>query len=237
MTSGPPVIHPRSLAERLAWVQADIADAARAAGREPDSVTTIVVTKFQPVAMVRELAALGVVDFGESRHQEAQAKAAQLRDLDLCWHFIGQLQSKKARQVSAYARVIHSVDRDSLIDALTLTAQDSPGPATGCFIQLNLTEDEHRGGVSDRDLERIAERVAAAPNLRLLGVMAVAPLDAAPEQAFSRLRLASERVQRIDPDARFISAGMSGDYRHAIAQGATHLRIGSAITGNRLVRD
>lgn len=209
-------------------MRAGIADAARAAGRSPEELTTIVVTKFHPASLVRELAALGVQDVGENRHQEAQAKAAELADLDLRWHFVGQLQSKKARQARAYASVIHSVDRLSLVDALR-----SDESEIDCFVQLNLTDDPARGGVADRDLEPLVDHIVGTHGLRLLGVMAVAPIDEEPRRAFERVRLAGERVRSIAPDATNISAGMSQDYAEAIAEGATHLRIGTAITGNR----
>jgi pyridoxal phosphate enzyme (YggS family) len=217
-----------SLAERLAIVRAGVADAAAAASRDPADITTIVVTKFHPAELVRELAALGVRDVGENRHQEAQAKAAELADLDLRWSFIGQLQSKKARQVRAYAASVHSLDRDSVVDALA-----SDAGVLDCFVQLNLTADPGRGGIADSDLEPLTERILATPGLRLLGVMAVAPVDEEPRAAFARVRKASERISALAPDARFISAGMSGDYAAAIMEGATHLRIGSAITGIR----
>ncbi len=217
-----------SLTDRLDSVRAGIVDAAHAAGRDPDTITTIVVTKFHPASLVRELQALGVTDFGESRHQEALGKVAELGDLDLTWHFIGQLQSKKARQVRAYANVIHSLDRASVIEAL-----GSSETSIDCFVQLNLTTDANRGGVRDSELERTTELVLTTPGLNLLGLMAVAPVGEEPRVAFSRLRVASERVVRLAPAARFISAGMSGDFREAILEGATHLRIGSAITGNR----
>jgi pyridoxal phosphate enzyme (YggS family) len=216
------------LAERLQAVRTGIADAARAAGRTPEELTTIVVTKFHPASLVRELALLGVTDVGENRHQEAQAKAAELADLDLRWHFVGQLQSKKARQVRAYADVIHSVDRSSLVEALRSDEGD-----VDCFVQLNLTDDQARGGVSDRDLEPLVERILDTPGLRMLGVMAVAPIGEEPRRAFQRVREASERVRTLAPHADKISAGMSQDYAEAIAEGATHLRIGTAITGNR----
>jgi pyridoxal phosphate enzyme (YggS family) len=217
-----------SLAERLATVQGAIADAAREAGRDASDITTIVVTKFHPAERVRELSALGVRDVGENRHQEASAKAAEVSDLDLVWHFVGQLQSKKARQAKTYARVFHSLDRESVIDALS-----SPDGAVDGFVQLNLTDDPGRGGVQPGDLQRVAEHVIATEGIRLLGVMAVAPIDEEPRRAFERVRRASEALTAVDPGARYISAGMSGDFRDAILEGATHLRIGSAITGNR----
>jgi pyridoxal phosphate enzyme (YggS family) len=217
-----------ALPERLEAVRQGIADAAAEAARKADDISLIVVTKFHPPQLVRELVALGVTDFGENRHQEAQVKAAELADLDLAWHFIGQLQSKKARQVRAYARVIHSLDRDSVVDALT-----SADSVVDCFVQLNLTDDPARGGVRDAELEPLVEHILSTSGLRLLGVMAVAPVGEQPRAAFARVRAASERVRAIAPAAGFISAGMSGDYREAVLEGATHLRIGSAITGNR----
>ncbi|WP_298227401.1 YggS family pyridoxal phosphate-dependent enzyme [Gryllotalpicola sp.] len=218
-----------ALAERLHRVQAEVADAARAAHRDPGEITTIVVTKFHPAALVRALYGLGVRDVGESRHQEAQAKAAELSDLaGLTWHFIGQLQANKARQVKRYARVIHSVDRSSLVDALA--SDDTP---VDVFVQLNLTDDPARGGVRPDALESLAEQILARPVLTLRGVMAVAPLGAEPARAFGAVRAASQRLRALAPQATAISAGMSGDFAAAIAAGATHLRIGTAITGNR----
>jgi PLP dependent protein len=220
-----------SLAGRLAEVDGRIADAARAAGRDPAELTRIVITKFHPASLVRELFELGVRDIGENRHQEAAAKAAEVTDLDIAWHFVGQLQSNKARAVRRYASAVHSVDRVSLIDAL---AAREPGDAVlDCFVELNLTDDAGRGGVLPADADRLAERVATAPGLRLRGVMAVAPLDAEPRAAFAIVRGVSDRIRTIVPDATAISAGMSDDFAEAIAEGATHLRIGTAITGKR----
>jgi pyridoxal phosphate enzyme (YggS family) len=217
-----------ALAERLASVQGSIADAARDAGRHPREITTIVVTKFQPVALIAELAGLGVQDMGENRHQEAQAKAAELASLGLRWHFVGQLQSKKAKQVRTYASAIHSVDRPALVEALR-----SDDATVDCFVQVNLTDDPGRGGVVPEGLDELVEQVLGTPGLRLRGLMAVAPLGEPARPAFARVRLLSERVQRIDPDAASLSIGMSHDFREAILEGATHLRIGTAITGNR----
>lgn len=213
---------------RLAEVRSGIADACRAAARDPEDVTLIVVTKFHPAALVAALAALGVRDVGENRHQEAQAKAEELEHLGLRWHFIGQLQTKKAKQAARYAHAIHSIDRARLVDALAGVDRE-----IDAFVQINLTDDPGRGGVSPDGIEALAEQVLAAPGLRLRGVMSVAPLEEEPARAFERLAGYSERVRALDPAASAISAGMTHDYREAIAHGATHLRIGSAITGNR----
>lgn len=224
-----PVDPAGSLEDRLRTVRDRVDEASRRAGRDPAEVTTIVVTKFHPASLVRDLHALGVRDVGENRHQEAAEKASELADLeDLTWHFVGQLQTKKARQVTAYSHIVHSVDRSLLVDAF------ARGTTTvDCFLQINLTDDPARGGVAPGGAEALAEQVLGTDRLRLLGVMAVAPLDEEPRSAFARLRLVSERVRRLSPESVFISAGMSGDYPEAIAEGATHLRIGTAITGNR----
>jgi hypothetical protein len=215
------------LAERLATVDAAIADTARTAG--VPTPTRIVVTKFHPAALVRELVALGVRDVGENRHQEAAAKAAEVADSSLAWHFVGQLQSNKARAVRSYAATVHSVDRSSLVSALTI----DDGREVGVFLEVGLSAEPGRGGVAPSDAESLAEEVLAAPGLQLLGVMGVAPLGAEPRPAFARLRAVSDRIRALDPGAAAISAGMSGDFREAILEGATHLRIGTAITGKR----
>ncbi|KFF60310.1 alanine racemase [Cryobacterium sp. MLB-32] len=221
------------MADRLESVRDGIADAARMAGRDTDGITTIVVTKFQPVSLIEELATLGVRDVGENRHQEAQAKAAELASLNLNWHFVGQIQSKKARQVRSYARVIHSVDRPGLVDSLA-----SDESVVDCFIQVNLTDDPARGGVAAVDLLPLVDRVLGAPGLRLLGLMAVAPVnngepESEPRRAFAHVRELSDGIRRNAPEASALSMGMSQDYAAAILEGATHLRIGTAITGKR----
>jgi len=214
------------LSERLATVSGEIDAAARAAGRDPGDITTIVVTKFHAAEIVRRLHVLGVRDFGESRHQEAQPKVASLADLAATWHFVGQVQSKKARQVRSYIDVVHSVDRESLVDSLA-------GEPLGVFLQVNLTDDPQRGGAQPRDIPTLADRVESADGLDLLGLMAVAPLEVDPRREFARVRELSEQLRRDHPGARALSMGMSGDFAMAIAEGATHLRIGTAITGNR----
>lgn len=219
------------LAARWSSVSERVADAACSAGRDPGDITTIVVTKFHPVALIRDLLELGVVDFGENRHQEAQEKAAELAGTPARWHFIGQLQSKKARQARRYASAVHSVDRLALVPLL-----DAGEDALDVFLQINLTDDPDRGGAAPDDVEHLAEALASAAHLRFRGVMAVAPLGEDPRPAFARLRVLSERVRAIDPSASAVSAGMSHDFAEAIAEGATHLRIGSAITGNRPAR-
>ena len=193
----------------------------------PDSITTIVVTKFHPASLVRELAALGVHDFGESRHQEAEPKIGELADLGATWHFIGQVQSNKARLVRTYVDAVHSVDRESLVSALAGERD------IDVFLQVNLTDDPNRGGAQPAAVLGLADRVAETLGLRLAGLMAVATLEGQARREFAGVRALSERLRSVHPEASGLSMGMSGDFADAIAEGATHLRIGTAITGNR----
>lgn len=216
------------LSERYHEVMGRIAQACRDAGRDPDEVTTVVVTKFHPVDTISSLLALGHRDFGESRHQEAVVKATELQGKDLVWHFIGQLQSNKAKAVAQYADVIHSIDRPSLVDKLV----DIPRMVE-VFLEVNLTDDPGRGGVAPGDLLALADRVAASAPLRLRGLMAVAPQEEEPARAFERVLRYRHDLLALHPTATDLSLGMSQDYPEAIAVGATHLRIGTAITGKR----
>ncbi|WP_295012843.1 YggS family pyridoxal phosphate-dependent enzyme [uncultured Microbacterium sp.] len=221
-----------TLAERLSAIDDGIADAARRAGRAREEITLIAVTKFHPASLVQDLYDLGVRHVGENRQQELSAKSAALSALpDLRWHFIGQAQTKKASAIRRSAEVVHSVDRARLADALDRVAVDDT--LLDVLLQVNLTEDPERGGVPPAELERLAEHVLSLPTLRLRGVMAVAPLDEDPAQAFARVYEYAVRLRALAPDATWISAGMTADYAEAVAAGATHLRIGSAITGPR----
>lgn len=221
------------LATRLGEVDASVADAARAAGRRPEEITRIVVTKFHPAALVRRLHELGVRDVGENRQQELTEKASELASIsDLAWHFVGQAQTNKARAIRAAAAAVHSVDRPRLIRALDAAAPDE-GSVLDILLQINLTDDPGRGGVSPENLGALAEAAAAARSLRVRGVMAVAPLNMEPAAAFARVAKCSEQLRAVVPQANWISAGMSADFAAAIDAGATHLRIGSAITGPR----
>ncbi len=222
-----------SLADRLAEVDGRIADAARAAGRDPSELTRIVVTKFHPASLVEELYGLGVRDVGENRQQELSRKVVEVGErADLRWHFIGQAQTNKARAIRAAATVVHSLDRARLADALNGAAEEGD-PVLDVLLQVNLTDDPGRGGVSSGGVVALAEHTAALPSLRVRGVMAVAPLDEPPAPAFERLHGCSEALRSVVPEASWISAGMTADFAEAIAAGATHLRIGSAITGPR----
>jgi pyridoxal phosphate enzyme (YggS family) len=224
------------LADRLAAVDARIAEAARAARRDPAAITRIVVTKFHPASLVDDLYALGVRDVGENRQQELSAKVAEVGARDgLTWHFIGQAQTNKARAIRDAATVVHSLDRARLADALDAAASPA-SEILDVLLQVNLTVDAGRGGVAPDGVEALAHHVAELPSLRLRGVMAVAPLDEEPAHAFERLAAASSALRTVAPDADWISAGMTADFPEAISIGATHLRIGSAITGPRPTR-
>jgi PLP dependent protein len=224
-----------SLAERLTEAQQRISAAASGCGRQADDINLIVVTKNHPTQLVFDLLKLGVRDFGENRDQEAAPKAAEVRansTIEHRWHFIGQLQSNKVKSVVNYASSVHSLDRQSLLDSLGKATVEREQPLD-VFIQLNLTDDEGRGGIQPSNLLSFAENVLMHPGLNLVGVMGVAALDNNLDRDFGAIRSASESLKTLKPDAALISAGMSEDFETAIAYGATHLRIGSAITGKR----
>jgi pyridoxal phosphate enzyme (YggS family) len=220
------------IAANLAATRERIAKACAAAGRSVDEITLVAVTKTFPASDVRLLAALGVDQVGENRDQDAAPKAAECQDLPLTWHFVGQLQTNKVRSVLSYADVVHSVDRERIIGALSREAVRA-GRSPRCLIQVSLEEAEGRGGARPGDVLALADRLAAAPGLELAGVMAVAPIDADPAAAFARLAEIAVSVRAAHPAAKMVSAGMSGDMEHAIAQGATHVRVGTALLGGR----
>ncbi|MFM7029779.1 MAG: YggS family pyridoxal phosphate-dependent enzyme [Micrococcales bacterium] len=234
-----------TLAERYARVEQRISDACAAAGRSRDEVRLLVISKFHPAELVLDLLALGQTAFGENKDQEASAKARAVSEAlegDPAfaglpvpdWHFVGQLQSNKVKSVLRYASTIHSLDRDSLLTALAKERAKLEGTAaTGVFIELNLTDDPERGGIKPEELLAFADKVLKVDGLNLLGVMGVATLEGREDRDFETIARASENLKTVAPQARWISAGMSGDFEQAIAFGATHLRIGTAITGPR----
>jgi hypothetical protein len=226
------------LAGRLDEVRGRIARACAAADRATDEVTLVVVTKFFPSSDVRLLAALGVRDVGENRHQEAVAKREECADLDLRWHFIGGLQSNKAAAVGGWADAVHSVDRARLLPGLSRAAEER-ARTLEVLVQVDL-DDGHqaagRSGVPPEDVRALANEVAATEHLCARGVMGVAPLGGDAAAAFARLAEVGAQLRDVLPSATWVSAGMSGDLEQAIAAGATHVRIGSAVLGNRPVR-
>ena len=223
------------LAQRYNQIVERVASAAAASGKSAADITLVVVTKNHPWQLVFDLIALGARDFGENRDQEAGPKAKEVlasSNEAMRWHFIGQLQTNKVRSVLEYADLIHSLDRESLLIELQKRTIDTPKPL-GVFIQVNLTEDPARGGVSVNDLEGFATKVLGSPGLRLEGLMGVGGLDKDPAVEFERLAGLSAKLQALAPEAKGLSMGMSSDFEVAIGYGATHLRIGSAITGKR----
>ncbi|MEU3420061.1 YggS family pyridoxal phosphate-dependent enzyme [Streptomyces murinus] len=228
------------LAENLANVEERIARACATAGRRREEVTLIVVTKTYPASDVRLLSELGVRHVAENRDQDAAPKAAACADLPLKWHFVGQLQTNKVRSVVGYADVVQSIDRARLVTALSKEAVRA-GREVGCLIQVALDADAsgrgERGGVAPEGIEELADLVAGSPGLRLDGLMTVAPLTgeyAGREQAaFERLMDLSTDLRRAHPAATMVSAGMSADLEQAVAAGATHVRVGTAVLGVR----
>ena len=220
------------LALRLAEVRGRIAKACEAAGRGVSEITLIAVTKTKPASDVRLLSELGVSDIGENRDAEAAPKAAQCADLDLTWHFVGQLQTNKCASVARYAHVVHSVDRLRLVSALGKAACRA-GRVIECLVEVSLDGDPARGGAVAEQVPALAEALAAEEGLVLGGVMAIAPLSMPPADAFARLVVSAAAVREIRPAATVISAGMSGDLEAAVEAGATHLRIGTALLGDR----
>ncbi|GGW92931.1 YggS family pyridoxal phosphate-dependent enzyme [Streptomyces chryseus] len=228
------------LAANLTRVEERIATACAAAGRARDEVTLIVVTKTYPASDVRLLAELGVRHVAENKDQEAAPKAAESADLPVSWHFVGQLQTNKVRSVASYADVVQSVDRAKLVTALS-TAAVRAERELDCLIQVALDAESgergERGGVAPDGVEELAAKVAGAPGLRLGGLMTVAPLAgpyAGREQAaFERLMELSSSLRSAHPAANMVSAGMSTDLEQAVAAGATHVRVGTAVLGVR----
>jgi PLP dependent protein len=218
----------------LTRVRARIAAACADAGREPEEVGLVVVTKFFPADDVRILAELGVTDVGENRHQEAQAKAAECADLGLRWHFIGGLQSNKAAAVASYADVVESVDRRKVVTALARGAHERGRPVE-VLLQVSLDPPgrEGRAGADPAELAGLAAAVDEADALQLRGLMAVAPLGEDPGEAFSRLSEVRSEFLTHHPAASLLSAGMSADLEAAVRAGATHVRVGSAVLGSR----
>lgn len=229
------------LSTKLAQVQERISAACSAAGRSREDVQLIVVTKYFPGADIELLCRLGVTDIGESRDQEASAKIAALPPevrQHLHVHFIGQLQTNKARSLAAYADTVHSIDREKVVDALDRAAT-AAGRDIGALVQVSLDADTDtdkgavRGGVPLDGVTALANSVAAAHHLRLRGLMAVAPQGVDPGEAFAQLATVAREIRAHHPGATWISAGMSADLESAVANGATHLRVGSAILGSR----
>ncbi|MEU2850649.1 YggS family pyridoxal phosphate-dependent enzyme [Streptomyces syringium] len=232
------------LAQNLAQVEERISSACAAAGREREEVTLIVVTKTYPASDVRLLAELGVRHVAENRDQDAAPKAAECSDLPLRWHFVGQLQTNKVRSVANYADVVQSVDRLKLVNSLS-TAAVRTGRKLDCLIQVALDAESgqtgrntaDRGGAAPEEVAALADALAEAEGLRPAGLMTVAPLvgpyAGRQRAAFDRLMEIATDLRSAHPAANMVSAGMSADLEDAVAAGATHVRVGTAVLGVR----
>lgn len=226
------------LATNLAAVRMRLDAACAAAGRAPDEVTLLPVTKFFPATDIALLRELGCAEFGESREQDASPKVAEIGTDGVRWHMIGRLQRNKAKAVAAWAYSVHSVDTDRLVTALGKAVRGALDEGTRVdemevYVQVSLDGDTHRGGVDREDLDALADQVSGTDGLRLAGLMAVPPMDADADRAFADLLALHERVQRSHPGATALSAGMTGDLEAAVRHGSTCVRVGTAILGPR----
>ena len=229
------LIGPQNLTLHVNHVRSRIRSAAIAAGRDPESVTLVAVTKAKSAESIRLAATAGVTDFGENYLQEAEGKMDQLADLKLNWHFIGGIQSNMTRVIAERFDWVQSVDRFSVARRLSAQRPFHAPPLNVC-IQVALVPEPSKGGVAPDKLAELAVAVAALPQLKLRGLMCVPPpqTDAAAERAvFGRLRTALTDLNAGGLKLDTLSMGMSGDFESAIAEGATLVRIGTALFGAR----
>ncbi len=232
------------ISQNLAAVEREICLAVEKSNRERSEITLIVVTKNFPASDVVHLYDLGIRNFGENRDQEAKAKVEEFKNYvaddaknekETKWHFQGQLQRNKLRSIATWADFIHSFDQERYLLPLQQLSIELEKPISLLLqLSLDLPIRPDRGGVAPEELIELGEKVKEYSGLKLQGLMAVAPLDVAPELAFNALKTISGTFLRAFPDADWISAGMSGDFAEAIAAGATHLRVGSSILGSRV---
>lgn len=214
------------LSNSLQDVKSRIASAAQLAGRDIAEITLIAVTKTYPVSDVAILRDLGQSNFGENRTEEGAVKSLEVSGI---WHYQGQVQSRKLREIASWANVIHSLDEIRHFEVI----EKSAAHPLDIFCQVSLDGSEGRGGVSEQKLYELAKEIEKSPTHRLQGLMAVAPLGVDPATAFSKLSAIHKAFMADFPKANKLSAGMSGDFKEAIAHGATHIRIGSQILGSR----
>lgn len=221
-----------TIANNIAKVAARIREAAQAAGRDPDTVGLLAVSKTQPAEAIREANGAGLSDFGENYLQEALEKQADLADLALTWHFIGPIQSNKTRAIAEHFDWVHSVDRLKIAQRLSEQRPTELPPLNVC-LQVNVSGEASKSGCAPQDVAELARAIATLPNLRLRGLMAIPePTDDRAEQhaAFARLR---QLQQALALELDTLSMGMSQDLEAAIAEGATWVRIGTALFGAR----
>ena len=215
--------------ESLEIVKKQIATAAIGAGRSVDEITLIAVTKTYPVSDVEILHSLGQRNFGENRSEEGAEKSAQVNGI---WHYQGQVQSRKLRDIADWATYIHSIDSPDHAIKLSRICGEL-GKDISIFLQLSLDGAPDRGGVIATEILALAEKVAELPNIKLAGLMCVPPVSYEHQRAFSEIAQIHQKFISTFSQAKSLSAGMSSDFEVAITHGATHLRIGSQILGSR----
>ncbi|AYF89077.1 YggS family pyridoxal phosphate-dependent enzyme [Pseudomonas sp. DY-1] len=221
-----------TIADNIAKVRARIREAAQASGREFSSIGLLAVSKTKPAAAIRDAFASGIVDFGENYLQEALTKQIELADLPLTWHFIGPIQSNKTKSIAEHFHWVHSVDRLKIAERLSAQRPAGMPPLNIC-LQVNVSGEASKSGCTPEELPALAVAVSDLPNLRLRGLMAIPePTDDLAEQhaAFARLR---QLQAALNPSLDTLSMGMSHDLEAAIAEGATWVRIGTALFGAR----
>jgi pyridoxal phosphate enzyme (YggS family) len=235
----------RELADALAALRARLAHAAAAADRNPDEIELLPITKFFPASDVLILHSLGCRQFGESREQEATDKCAEVGAVlgtePVRWHMVGRIQRNKARSIAGWAYAAHSVDSAKLIAALDRAASEALTDGRRVeplrvFVQVSLDGDESRAGVEigrPDAVDELCAAVDAADGLDLVGLMAIPPLNADPDDAFARLQEERERVQKSYDQRIGLSAGMSSDLESAVKHGSTCVRVGTALMGRR----
>ncbi|NJO12517.1 MAG: YggS family pyridoxal phosphate-dependent enzyme [Gammaproteobacteria bacterium] len=229
------LISPQNLAENLQSVRERLAAAARSAGRPEDCVTLVAVSKGQLPEAIARVAALGQRDVGESYPQEALPKIESLRLEELCWHFIGQVQSNKTRLLAEHFQWVHGIDRAQIATRLN-SQRPHYAPVLNVCVQVKLGEEPGKGGVAAHELAPLVAHLAALPRLRLRGLMCIPPpeqVEAEQRRRFARLRELMERLVAAGHPLDVLSMGMSGDFEAAVREGATHVRIGTAIFGPR----
>jgi pyridoxal phosphate enzyme (YggS family) len=230
---------PQNLAANIEAVRRRITAAALAAGRPPESVTLVGVTKGQPAEVAAAARAAGLTDLGENYVQEAVAKIAAVPRQGLTWHFIGQLQTNKTRTIAEQFDWVHTVDRLKLAERLS-AQRPFHGPPLSVCLQVKLADEPTKGGVAPEALPGLAVAVAALPRLRLRGLMCVPPENDDPAVQrghFARLRTLAEALRRDGLALDVLSMGMSADLESAVSEGATHVRIGTALFGPRRIHE
>jgi PLP dependent protein len=231
------LIGPQNSTLLVNHVRSRISQAAKAAGRDPAEVTLVAVSKTQTAESIRVAATAGVTDFGENYLQEASSKMDQLADLDLRWHFIGGIQSNKTRVIAERFDWVHSIDRLSVARRLSEQRPFHAPPLNLC-IQVELVPEPNKGGIPPEEVGPLAAQIARLPRVRLRGLMCVPPPQtsaAAEHTLFARLRALKEELNAGGRELDTLSMGMSGDFESAIAEGATLVRIGTALFGERTV--